>query len=81
MGLKPSDYRCVPLNQFYHQRLHSQGERSFWAEHGICPEVHMSDFLREWLEVRYGLHVPPVYEYETAVELIASIEKFIVSQA
>ncbi len=80
MGLKPSDYRCVPLNQFYHRKLHDQGEKSFWQDHGICPEVYMADMLKEWLEARYALHVPQVYDYDTAVDYIASVERFLVNQ-
>lgn len=32
IGLKPSDYRCVPLTAYEHQHLHNMGERAFWRE-------------------------------------------------
>lgn len=37
-GLKPSDYLTVPLTTEEHSRLHSEGEASYWARHGLKPE-------------------------------------------
>lgn len=33
MGLKPSDFYCVPLTAEEHSKLHAHGEKSFWARH------------------------------------------------
>jgi hypothetical protein len=38
MGLKPSDYRCVPLRGEEHAKLHNHGEDSFWAEAKVSPD-------------------------------------------
>lgn len=77
MGLKPSDYRTVPINQFLHEELHRTGERSFWQRHGICPELYVCDMLRAWLEIRFAIHVSPIESAEIALEYIASVEKFL----
>lgn len=38
IGLKPSDYVCIPLTAEQHSRLHHMGEKSFWQDVGINPE-------------------------------------------
>ncbi len=38
MGLKPSDYRTVPLTDQEHRTLHQHGEKSFWREAGVDPD-------------------------------------------
>jgi len=35
MGLKPSDYRTIPLFTRRHIELHNTGERSFYKKYGI----------------------------------------------
>lgn len=35
MGIKPSDYLCVPLTAELHSQLHHEGERSFYARHKV----------------------------------------------
>ena len=77
MGLKPSDYRTVPLNQFVHQELHQIGEKSFWERHKIVPELYICDMLKAWLEIKYHLHVSPVTDITIAYEYIESVEKFL----
>lgn len=37
-GIKPSDYRCVPLSNDEHGDLHSKGERTFWEYYGVDPD-------------------------------------------
>ena len=37
MGLKPSDYRTLPLDARLHRLLHDTGEKTFWKEHNIDP--------------------------------------------
>ena len=37
MGMKPSDYRCLPLHYTKHRELHNIGERYFWAKHDYNP--------------------------------------------
>lgn len=32
MGLKPSDYFCVPLDSHQHMLLHQIGERTYWSQ-------------------------------------------------
>jgi hypothetical protein len=55
MGIKPSDYRVVPLTHEEHMRLHQHGEDEFWDDAGIDPRciiaanliVYMREVLRE----------------------------------
>jgi hypothetical protein len=52
MGQKPCDYRVVPLCSDCHNRVHNGGgERAFWHNWGINPEIRMAALL-----VGYNLH-------------------------
>jgi len=35
MGIKPSDYMCIPLTWEQHSKLHNMGEWSFYKLHSI----------------------------------------------
>lgn len=37
MGIKPSDYRTLPLDSKLHMILHNIGEKTFWKDHKIDP--------------------------------------------
>lgn len=37
MGIKPSDYRCLPIDYQLHMILHNVGEKTFWKDHKIDP--------------------------------------------
>jgi len=50
MGLKPSDFRAVPLMWDLHERLHCQGERRFWDEYELDPEWLIGLQLLRWLK-------------------------------
>lgn len=76
MGIKPSDYRTVPLNQLKHSELHAIGEKSFWKKYNLVPELAMCDMLRVWLLKRYGLSVSAIEDLETAFAFIDYVEKF-----
>lgn len=45
MGTKPSDWRCVPLHNDMHQRLHNMGEKAFWEYHGLDWDELICDHL------------------------------------
>ena len=45
MGTKPSDYHCVPLNQFEHVKLHNMGERVYWESKKIDPYLQCIKYL------------------------------------
>lgn len=45
MGLKPSDYRAVPLCHGCHARQHSVGERTFWREVGREPDQFIAGLI------------------------------------
>lgn len=49
MGIKPSDFRCVPLTDYEHRRLHQMGEKSFWRDVGVDPARVMIALLLQWL--------------------------------
>lgn len=80
MGLKPSDYRTVPLTPLEHHRLHAMGEVSYWEKVQIIPEIAMADMLIEWLWVNYRAHVTRADTKETALEVITRIEKFLTAE-
>lgn len=59
MGLKPSDYMCVPLLAEEHVRLHNIGEKLFWSQKGIDPIEMISMNLLVYLaasELRSDRH-------------------------
>ena len=51
MGIKPSDYRAVPIQAITHRQQHQMGEKAFWLLHAREPEVeimrHLAAFCRE----------------------------------
>jgi hypothetical protein len=59
MGIKPSDYRVVPLTHAEHLRLHHHGEASFWEEVGIDPRsviaANMLVYLRDVMHEPYAV--------------------------
>lgn len=80
VGLKPSDYRVVPLNQMKHMELHQYGEKHFWKKYGIVPELAMAEMLRIWLLRRYLIEIPPIEDPEVAIPYIEYVEKFLLEQ-
>jgi len=56
-GIKPSDYRAVPLSPTSHFYLHQKGEKAFWEMNAIDPEILVMKFLTSfWLQNQWGLH-------------------------
>lgn len=49
MGLKPSDYRTVPLTDREHREQHQKGERSFWRGIGVNPDKIIIALLTRWV--------------------------------
>jgi hypothetical protein len=49
MGLKPSDYRTIPLVWALHDRLHNQGEASFYDEYRVNPDELIVKYLTKYL--------------------------------
>lgn len=49
MGLKPSDFRAVPLCHLCHLVQHQHGEASFWSELNKDPDVICISLMGEWL--------------------------------
>lgn len=50
MGLKPSDYRCIPLRADIHVNLHSwrNGEADWYLFHGIQPAKSILTLLVQY---------------------------------
>lgn len=48
-GLKPSDYRVVPLTDAEHRDLHQYGEKSFWSDYGVDPRETIVMLLANWI--------------------------------
>lgn len=49
MGLKPSDYRTLPLHADEHRRQHNIGERSYWAEKHMDPDAQIIVHLMRYI--------------------------------
>ena len=49
VGLKPSDYRAVPLCHWCHERQHRIGERTFWEEVGRDPDAIIVRLIGRYL--------------------------------
>ena len=54
MGLKPSDFRTVPLTDPEHRELHQKGEGSFWNSRGVDPDEVIITLLTSWLGARHA---------------------------
>jgi hypothetical protein len=52
IGLKPSDYRAVPLDPIEHRKLHDMGERSYWLKHNIDAENEVMTQMLIYLSSR-----------------------------
>jgi hypothetical protein len=54
MGIKPSDYRVVPLTHEEHMYLHQHGELEFWEDVGLDPRciiaANLVVYMREVLD-------------------------------
>jgi hypothetical protein len=48
-GIKPSDYRTVPLTDEEHRLLHQMGERTFWGRYGVDPEEFIIALLTRYV--------------------------------
>ena len=49
IGMKPSDYRTVPLSPQLHVTLHNNGEREFWYKAKIDPLSKIVEYLIRYL--------------------------------
>lgn len=50
MGLKPSDYRAVPLCFMCHRAQHDYGERTFWERAKLDPQVVIATLLVRYID-------------------------------
>lgn len=65
VGIKPSDYRTVPLTDAEHRELHQMGERAFWQAHGVDPAAIILTLL-----CRYTGAVMPDGPVESAIAVL-----------
>jgi len=49
IGMKPSDFRAVPLIASAHHDQHQHGERTFWKLTGMDPEAAIRETLFAYL--------------------------------
>lgn len=56
IGIKPSDYRTVPLHTEEHFHLHNKGEASYWKEKGIDPFKVMITQMIVYLSLQAPKH-------------------------
>ncbi len=58
MGLKPSDYRAIPLCQRHHATQHQTGEKAFWQLERIDPRRVMIRCMNVYLREACGFEAP-----------------------
>lgn len=66
MGIKPSDYLCIPITSFFHAKLHQIGEKEFYRQH----DIDIESALKMNLLIYLAGHRKVNY-----VDLISIIEK------
>ena len=49
-GLKPSDYRTVPLCAVQHDALHNMGEKTFWKANDIDIDMLVLYFISKYID-------------------------------
>jgi len=49
VGLKPSDYRTIPMTQEQHQELHNSGEITYYEKTGIDSDFLIMSYLMGYL--------------------------------
>lgn len=76
VGLKPSDYRAVPLTDSEHRELHQNGEASFWYKHGVDPDTTIVALLRRYAALVAVLADETLYRDAPASALIDIIENY-----
>lgn len=82
IGLRPSDYRVLPLLNSYHTTgtyaIHRIGALSFYQRFGIDPHGSIVSLLKEYLKEVYGVEIPETQGIEDR-ELIPLLEEKIES--
>jgi len=46
---KPTDYWCVPLDFFVHEKLHHMGEKEFWRQANHKPHSLIEGYLIRYI--------------------------------
>lgn len=72
VGLKPSDYRTVPLTDSEHRELHQKGEKSFWLSRDVDPDRVIIALLCEWLGPKHSSEITVMTEESADVRELAS---------
>lgn len=73
VGLKPSDYRTVPLTDSEHRQQHQVGEKAFWRGCGVDPFTSIIALLRVWVGEEVGAALCEKYAGDDQA-LVAALE-------
>lgn len=73
MGVKPSDYRTVPLTDLEHRALHQMGEKEYWRRVGVDPDLVIISLLVAYCGINPEDYSPPKIKGDLR-EAIASLE-------
>ncbi len=57
MGLKPSDYRTIPLSAYQHFHLHNMVEKKYYYDNGLDTELIMIDLMERYLRKRHAIEI------------------------
>ena len=79
-GLRPSDYRTIPLTHFFHTissaSVHRLGEERFYARYAIDPQKQIINYLHEYLRECFCLSIC-LPQTERVEDSIVFLEKLI----
>lgn len=71
-GLKPSDYRCIPLSMYCHtiglNCVHSMGERSFFKHHDFDPDKTIVRLLLQYISKKH-----PTTSLKSVIEALEDV--------
>lgn len=68
MGIKPSDYRTIPITQMQHQKLHNQGESSFFIANKKDPNLIIMIKMFEYLLTKADIEEDLLKDFEGLLE-------------
>jgi Protein of unknown function (DUF968) len=57
MGLKPSDYRCIPLTAFQHVKLHAMVESEYYKMFELSVEKLMISLMIKYIRTQRGIGI------------------------
>jgi hypothetical protein len=70
MGMKPSDYRTLPLTAFQHVKLHSTVEKDYYEVHELDAETIMRDLMFKYIRTKLNMPIGDDLEFHMLEDFI-----------